>query len=243
MEHYRRDAEEYQYRQPEESAAGQIERRRAEIIRRSLDRSTLDGGLVLDIGSGGGTLLCELARAGALPAGLDIPILNLKKIRDRFQENNQGKPLLVSGDACRLPFLDNSIDALVFSEILEHLNEPEKAIKEASRVLKPGGRMIISVPYRERIIHHLCIHCNKPTPANAHLHSFDKTSFHKMLSDLPLKIEKEICYHNKLLCLLDAPRRMRAFPYFIWRFLDSFANFFIRKQHFLLLSVRKKGSE
>lgn len=46
-----------------------------------------------------------------------------------------------------LPFADNVFDAIACFEVLEHLEDPQKAIDEARRVLKPGGLYVISVPF------------------------------------------------------------------------------------------------
>ena len=77
----------------------------------------------------------------------------------------------------RLPFRGGSFDMVVASEIVEHLENPQGAMLEAARVLRPGGYLVVSTPYRESLKYTLCIHCNKKTPVNAHLHSFDEISF------------------------------------------------------------------
>jgi len=50
----------------------------------------------------------------------------------------------VIGDAHRLPFQDASFDAVVNIQVLEHLREPGLAVSEFARVLKPGGRLLLS---------------------------------------------------------------------------------------------------
>ena len=240
LEHYRKDAETFDYQQPYNSQPGQVERRRAELIRRQLDKSMLKpGSFIVDVGAGGGVLLKELARVGCRPIGLDIALLNLRRIA-RQSGNVKGKDYrLLTGDACHLPFKDASIDAVIFSEVIEHLEEPRSALKEAARVLKPGGQLVITVPYKEKIIHHLCIHCNRLTPSNAHLHSFDRDAMHAFLKDLPLTIERETFFHNKVLNLLEGARRMRSFPYPLWRAIDRTTDLIIKKPFYYLLLARK----
>jgi len=53
----------------------------------------------------------------------------------------------VLGDAHTLPFASESMDSVLLLEVLEHLKSPELAIKEAFRVLKPTGVLLISVPF------------------------------------------------------------------------------------------------
>ena len=58
----------------------------------------------------------------------------------------RGLKNLVAADAMNLPFADNSFDALVAMDILEHLPDDCAAMSEFHRVLKPGGKVIASVP-------------------------------------------------------------------------------------------------
>jgi SAM-dependent methyltransferase len=51
------------------------------------------------------------------------------------------------GDAATLPFANGSIDCVVLLEVLEHLEHPRQALHEIARVLKPGGRLLLSMPF------------------------------------------------------------------------------------------------
>lgn len=53
----------------------------------------------------------------------------------------------VFGDAASLPFADNSMDTVVLLEVLEHVRHPEKTLSEIERVLKPGGILLLSMPF------------------------------------------------------------------------------------------------
>jgi len=59
---------------------------------------------------------------------------------------NAGPWLVLRGDGYRLPFADASFDCVIASEVLEHLHQDDAALHEISRVLKPGGRLAVSVP-------------------------------------------------------------------------------------------------
>jgi SAM-dependent methyltransferase len=50
------------------------------------------------------------------------------------------------GDACAVPYADSSFDVAVLTEILEHVPDEQALLREAERVVKPGGRIVISVP-------------------------------------------------------------------------------------------------
>lgn len=53
----------------------------------------------------------------------------------------------VPGSADDLPMADGSVQAILSSQVIEHLPDPEKAIAEAARVLEPGGLLFLSYPY------------------------------------------------------------------------------------------------
>jgi SAM-dependent methyltransferase len=52
----------------------------------------------------------------------------------------------LAGDAMRLPFADETFDAILCTEVLEHLPDPEAAIAEFARVLRPDGLLLVTVP-------------------------------------------------------------------------------------------------
>lgn len=53
----------------------------------------------------------------------------------------------VFGDGARLPFVDGCLDGVLCLEVLEHVPEPESVLNEVARVLKPGGRAWITMPF------------------------------------------------------------------------------------------------
>ena len=99
------------------------------------------GARVLDAGCGSGKLTIPLARAGYRVVGMDIVREGLQEIRAR------GSYDLVTGDVRHLPFRDDTFDAVVCYDVLQHLLEPERAraAEEIRRVLAPGGIAFIEV--------------------------------------------------------------------------------------------------
>ena len=57
-----------------------------------------------------------------------------------------GHTKVLPADATKLPFRNKVFDAVAFLDVLEHIEKDSKAIKEARRVLKPGGVVVITVP-------------------------------------------------------------------------------------------------
>ena len=98
--------------------------------------SALLRGKVLDVGCGLGASLEFLQREyGIEPHGVDASTETVKMA---------GKSYIICADAKKLPFEDESFDAVMFECVLNLINEPQKAIAEARRVLKSGGALIIS---------------------------------------------------------------------------------------------------
>lgn len=91
---------------------------------------------ILDIGCGGGFLSNPMADAGYDVTGIDLSEASLAVA----EENDASKNVkYLKADAYALPFEDNSFDVACAMDILEHVNNPEILIREAARVVRPGG--------------------------------------------------------------------------------------------------------
>jgi ubiquinone/menaquinone biosynthesis C-methylase UbiE len=100
------------------------------------------GKAVLEVGPGPGFWLEEAARCvrgdGGGVVGLDLQPAMLEAARQRLESAGL-EAELVEGDARALPFGDQSFDAVYMALVLGEVPEPEAAVREAARVLKPGG--------------------------------------------------------------------------------------------------------
>ncbi len=97
----------------------------------------------LDIGCGEGHYVKQYAKSGCRTVGVDISMGKLKMARKRLARVNAE---LRMADAECLPFADEVFDWVLCSEVMEHLPEPDKALGEIKRILKRGGRAVVSVP-------------------------------------------------------------------------------------------------
>lgn len=99
------------------------------------------GGRILDVGTGTGDLAAEAIRQypGTLVVGCDftLPMMDQgrrKRGRDRIQ--------WVGGDALRLPFPNETFDAVVSGFVMRNVADLDLALREQARVVRPGGRVV-----------------------------------------------------------------------------------------------------
>jgi len=176
IDHYKRDAEYFDYFKTRTSAEERHEERRLhETI-----LSNLPSGIntVLDVGCGNGWVAAELCRRDIQVISMDISTRNpIKSLQNTPSKNHAG----LVADVYHLPIKSKSIDCVIAAEIIEHTPDPRLFIEQLLKVVKPGGRIIITTPYNETIKYHQCVHCNRPTPSHAHLHSFNENNFDHFL--------------------------------------------------------------
>jgi 2-polyprenyl-6-hydroxyphenyl methylase/3-demethylubiquinone-9 3-methyltransferase len=98
--------------------------------------ATREGALLLDLGCGGGLLTPHLAGSGYRHVGVDLTASALRLAREHGVA-------AVRGDVTALPFADGCADVVVAGEILEHVTDLPRAVREACRVLAPGGTLVI----------------------------------------------------------------------------------------------------
>ncbi|MEW6305439.1 MAG: methyltransferase domain-containing protein [Verrucomicrobiota bacterium] len=103
------------------------------------------GDTLVDLGCGQGRLLAEFAQGitGHFH-GLDISFKLTALAKTRLDE-----ALIVQGDVERLPWADAGFDAVLLTEVFEHLLAPQDALREIRRILKPQGHLLLTIPNRD----------------------------------------------------------------------------------------------
>lgn len=111
------------------------------------------GDRVMDMGCGAGRHAFELYRQGANVVAFDLDAEELAGVEKMFgamrlegEVPEEATAETVQGNALDLPFEDESFDKIIASEVLEHIPDDMTAMAELLRVLKPGGRLAVTVP-------------------------------------------------------------------------------------------------
>jgi SAM-dependent methyltransferase len=109
---------------------------------------------ILEVGCGAGGMLGPLAKYGTV-TGLDVSKEYVAFCRSRGHER------VLAGSGYELPFRDASFDLIAAFDTIEHIPDDERVLGEFRRVLKPGGKLFLSVPayqflysQNDRVAHH-----------------------------------------------------------------------------------------
>ncbi len=116
--------------------------KRLDVVYRELLTENIKGKTILDAGCGTGWFSQVAAGRGAKVTSMDVGSELLKQVAQKCHSHR------VVGDLMKMPFKAKSFDVVVSSEVIEHVTDPEKAISEMYRVLKPGGILILTTPNR-----------------------------------------------------------------------------------------------
>lgn len=120
---------------------------------------------ILEIGCGTGGMLGPLSELGEV-TGMDISLDSIRYCQER------GHGRVLTGSGYELPFKDESFDLVALFDVIEHIEDDQRVLDEVRRVLKPGGRVFISVPayqflysQNDRVAHHLRRYTKAPLRA------------------------------------------------------------------------------
>lgn len=189
------------------------------------------GQRVLDLGCGEGRHAIAMhLHQGADVLAIDLSLPDLLAARRRHDEYRQDADdslfALTNASALALPLADASLDAIVCSEVLEHIADYPSVLREISRVLRPGGLLCISVPrgWPERICWWLSSAYHQVP--GGHLRIFSRRELQAEVSALGF-----VCYHGHGAHALHVPYWWLQCLF--WRSRES--NLLVRLYHRLLV--------
>jgi SAM-dependent methyltransferase len=102
-------------------------------------------GSFLEAGCGPAAIALNLAPLGVDVAGVDLSPSAVRMAQDAFRERGLHGEFII-GDVRALPFADESFDFVYAGGVIEHFRESDRAVAEMARVLRPGGRLLLTVP-------------------------------------------------------------------------------------------------
>lgn len=152
------------------------------VVRYEFAQAHIHGADVLDLGCGCGYGTHLLATRGARSAvGVDISPEAIDYSRAHFREPNLDFEVM---DVTSLKFPDNRFTAVVCLEVFEHVQDQEALLKEAVRVLSPGGTLILSTPNKS------VWSPGREKPINIwHVREFERNEFGSLLESRLPKVE------------------------------------------------------
>lgn len=160
------------------------------------------GAWVLDLGCGEGRHVHGVHMIdGVNVIGLDLDLGALGKARHGLASlpGGDGASAVIAGDAYRLPFADHAFDAVICSEVLEHLADYRRVLNEIVRVLKPQGLFAPTVPrsWPERICWRLAPgsggYADQP---GGHVRIFDETALRGEVTGLGFRFLSQHYAHG-----------------------------------------------
>ncbi len=137
------------------------------------------GARVLDLGCGDGSFTAAIAAAGAHPVGAEVAEAALRRARDR----HPGLDFCLVPIEGPLPFEDAGFDVVWASEVIEHVADTGRWLSEVRRVLKPGGRLLVTTPSHGRLRLALAGVERLAPPLGDHLHLYTKAALQSLLEE------------------------------------------------------------
>jgi 2-polyprenyl-3-methyl-5-hydroxy-6-metoxy-1,4-benzoquinol methylase len=149
------------------------------------------GDRVLDLGCGDGPFVPALLAAGAEVTGADVAQEALERARRRAPA---ARYVLVEPHG-PWPLRDGEFDVVWASEVIEHVADTERWLNEVRRVLRPGGRLVVTTPDVGPLRRLRCA----PDPRGQHLRFYTRRSLRRLLQEMGFGAVEVRARHGRLL--------------------------------------------
>ncbi|MFA6981752.1 MAG: class I SAM-dependent methyltransferase [Patescibacteria group bacterium] len=114
--------------------------------RRILELVDFEDKRVLDIGCGLGTLLKLIPSSVKNKSGIESNAFAVESCK------KDGLNVIEHNDLEKLPFRQESFDVVIMNEVIEHLRNPEKVVKEVQRIIRSGGVLVLTTPNKTLLV-------------------------------------------------------------------------------------------
>jgi ubiquinone/menaquinone biosynthesis C-methylase UbiE len=160
-------------------------------------------GRALDLGCGTGLLLSRLAARYQQTIGFDLSTEMLEGCE------RHGRARLVRGDMTSLPFASGSIAVVFCRSALHHVDDEIAVLNEVTRVLEPGGRLILAEPANDNPVARAARAWVKRRPSYGRLHTIDRAftraELRRLLDAAGLEVRRERRFGYLAYPLCDNP--------------------------------------
>ncbi|HHD2752422.1 TPA: class I SAM-dependent methyltransferase [Clostridium perfringens] len=115
-----------------------------ELRERAINSVDINNKVIADLGAGTGFISLEIAKKANIVFSVDSSKNMLGELYKAAKDSNLNNIYPINSEVEDLPLFDDSIDLIFMNMALHHVENPGKAIKEIYRILKPGGKVIIT---------------------------------------------------------------------------------------------------
>jgi SAM-dependent methyltransferase len=164
------------------------------VLRHMPRRSGPADGVVLDVGCGRGVLGAALRERGWRVWGIERHLGAVEAARPRLDRVLQAD--LCDFDRIETELCSERFDVLVFSDVLEHVADPARVLRQYLRWLRPRGRVLVSVPNfvvwtnRLRLLAGVVAEHDSGVMDRTHLHLFSFATARRMVESIGLRVER-----------------------------------------------------